>query len=354
MPRHLLPRHLRVGRIDASTLPAADRDLGVLLERYRREGLFQYKTRWLVVDVVRALVLFALGLFVARSHLALGAGILTLAHLNVMWWVHDACHDSVFADPQSARRWGQFASLAFVGTPVRDYQFRTHRIHHAFTNVIGGDHALETGPFVWDKRMLPRTSPTFVRHQAWLWFVLVLPLTYVLFFATAIHQCAKARQGWPIALTALRWTVVIGVAVATSQPLLSVTLPVFAAAYLLALISGLNHFHLPMGAVLDGSFARASTTVTQNMVETNPIVTWLVGGLNFHIEHHLFATMPRHNYRVIAGDVRALCRAHGLPYNTCTVVEAIEQLVHKLRDPFDAPPRPTSPSFSERPSASGS
>ncbi|KAI3370689.1 hypothetical protein L3Q82_007245 [Scortum barcoo] len=41
---------------------------------------------------------------------------------------------------------------------------------------------------------------------------------------------------------------------------------------------------------------------------------WFSGHLNFQIEHHLFPTMPRHNYHRVAPLVHALCEKHGVPY----------------------------------------
>ncbi|KAG8131113.1 putative Fatty acid desaturase 1 protein, partial [Naja naja] len=34
---------------------------------------------------------------------------------------------------------------------------------------------------------------------------------------------------------------------------------------------------------------------------------WFTGHLNFQIEHHLFPTMPRHNYYKVAPLVKSLC-----------------------------------------------
>lgn len=55
------------------------------------------------------------------------------------------------------------------------------------------------------------------------------------------------------------------------------------------------------------------------------------GGLNYQIEHHLFPSMPRHNYRKIAGRVRALCAKHDLPYECVGMGQAIKLVVGHLR-----------------------
>ena len=37
----------------------------------------------------------------------------------------------------------------------------------------------------------------------------------------------------------------------------------------------------------------------------NPVLTWVLGGLNYQIEHHLFPRLPHTLYPKIAGIVRA-------------------------------------------------
>ena len=74
--------------------------------------------------------------------------------------------------------------------------------------------------------------------------------------------------------------------------------------------------------------------MTQNLRERGPFWRWFTGGLNFHIEHHFFATMPRRNYPVISAEIQAFCKDHGLPYHTCSVFEALAALWHKLNHPF--------------------
>jgi fatty acid desaturase len=248
-----------------------------------------------------------------------------------MWWVHDVAHNSVFANKKRAQRWAELASVVFVGTPVLDYQQVVHRLHHGFTNVIGADQALETGPVVWDERMRERSILGFIPFQALAWFLLVLPMTFPIFLATAVVARAKKRDYAKLGWLAARWAVV---ALLLANHLALLIVPVLAAGYLLALTSSLNHFHKPMTDTLERSFGPSVMHVTQNLAHTGGLITWLTGGLNFHIEHHLFATMPRHNYRVIAPEVRAYCERHGLPYSTCTLGEAVGALWTKLRRPF--------------------
>jgi linoleoyl-CoA desaturase len=53
---------------------------------------------------------------------------------------------------------------------------------------------------------------------------------------------------------------------------------------------------------------------TVDFAREDRLVSWLVGGLNFQIEHHLFPTLSHVNYPAIAGVVEATCKEYGVPY----------------------------------------
>ena len=54
---------------------------------------------------------------------------------------------------------------------------------------------------------------------------------------------------------------------------------------------------------------------TQN-VDTTWYDGWFHGGLQYQIEHHLFAGVPRHNLPKIKPWVIEFCEKHGLPYQS--------------------------------------
>jgi fatty acid desaturase len=340
LPR--IPKKLKVGTIDQATLRPADRDLRAVWADFRARGLFVYKRWWFALDLVRGLGLFMLGWLVMDASPALAFAALLIARLNVMWWVHDVCHDSVFRDRTVAQRWAEMMSILFVGTSVLEYQYVVHRIHHGFTNTIGADQAIETGPVVWHQLMRARTSDTFVPVQSWFWFLVVLPLTLPYFMYIGLRHAIRERAVWVLLGVAARWGLGL---FAFWDHLIVFVGPSLLSAYLLGLTASLNHFHRPMSATADWNFARSVTCVTQNLGATNRVSAWLLGGLSFHIEHHFFATMPRRNYRRIAPEIRAFCARHGLPYHSVSVLQAIASLWRKLRNPYDDNAPPSRPSM---------
>lgn len=337
-----LPKKLRVGQIDPNTLRPVDQELRSMWTDFRARGLFVYKKRWLALDFVRGLGFFIVGWLCMDRLPALAFISLLVGRLNVMWWVHDVCHDSVFTDKKVAHRWAEMMSLAFVGTPVLDYQYIVHRIHHGFTNTIGADQAINTGPVVWHQLMRARTSDTFVPIQSLFWFLVVLPLTLPYFLFIGVQRAIVERRYWTMFLVVLRWSVALW---GFWDHLLLLFIPTFLAGYILGLTASLNHFHRPMSDTADWNFARSVTCVTQNLTATNRVSAWLLGGLTYHIEHHFFATMPRRNYRVITNEVREFCKRNRLEYSEVSLVHAIGNLWRKLRRPFDDGAPPSRPSM---------
>ena len=59
--------------------------------------------------------------------------------------------------------------------------------------------------------------------------------------------------------------------------------------------------------------------LTSRNVRGSRFVDFLLGGLNYQIEHHLFPNMPRPNLRHAQPLVRAFCRQHHLPYTESTL-----------------------------------
>lgn len=53
---------------------------------------------------------------------------------------------------------------------------------------------------------------------------------------------------------------------------------------------------------------------TTSNVTSNVFNDWFSGHLNYQIEHHLFPTMPRHNFRNVAPYVKSLCKKYGINY----------------------------------------
>ncbi len=64
-----------------------------------------------------------------------------------------------------------------------------------------------------------------------------------------------------------------------------------------------------------GEWYWMQTMATSNY-EVPRFLSQLCGGLDNHIEHHLFPALPPERTRQIAADVRKICERHGVPYKS--------------------------------------
>jgi linoleoyl-CoA desaturase len=52
-----------------------------------------------------------------------------------------------------------------------------------------------------------------------------------------------------------------------------------------------------------------------NFSRDSRVITWLVGGLNFQIEHHLFPRVCHIHYPAISRVIETTCVEYGVPYH---------------------------------------
>jgi linoleoyl-CoA desaturase len=65
---------------------------------------------------------------------------------------------------------------------------------------------------------------------------------------------------------------------------------------------------------IETAWAVHQVQTTVDFARGNRILTWLVGGLNFQIEHHLFPHICHVHYPALAGIVEQTCNEFGIRY----------------------------------------
>lgn len=100
---------------------------------------------------------------------------------------------------------------------------------------------------------------------------------------------------------------------------LAVQLGVFG--FYLGAAFALNHIGMPLvPARLKLDFLRRQVLVSRN-ISGGPVMSVLMGGLNYQVEHHLFPSMARPHLRKAAPLVRAHCAEIGVPYTQISLLQ---------------------------------
>jgi fatty acid desaturase len=79
--------------------------------------------------------------------------------------------------------------------------------------------------------------------------------------------------------------------------------------------------------------------LTSRNVRGSWLVDYVLGGLNYQIEHHLFPNMPRPNLHRAQPLIQAFCEQHGLDYTEASLFGSYAEAVRHLHT-VGAPLRP--------------
>lgn len=66
---------------------------------------------------------------------------------------------------------------------------------------------------------------------------------------------------------------------------------------------------------MENNWAVHQLLTTSDFSPRNRVLSWLIGGLNFQIEHHLFPNISHVHCHRISGLVKAMAEKYGLPYH---------------------------------------
>ena len=322
-----------------------------LSRQIKQAGLLDRRRGWYAAKIGLNLLLLAGGW---AAFAILGESwwqLVTAAYLAVVFTQiafvgHDAGHRQIFGARRATDLVGLVHANPLVGISF-GWWVGKHDRHHSNPNHedldpdIGIAALAFTAGQVRDKRGLVRVV---ARYQALLFFPLLL--LEAAHLHTASVKAVLRGAGRANAVEALLLLVHVAGYVTA---LLLVLPPLQAVAFALVQqgLFGLylgctfapNHKGMPV--VADGEeldFLRRQVLTSRN-VRGSRVVDFVLGGLNYQIEHHLFPNMPRPNLRRAQPLVRAFCSQHNIPSTEATMFGSYAEALRHLHT-VGAPLRP--------------
>jgi linoleoyl-CoA desaturase len=258
-------------------------------------------------------------------------GLIAGIGFNVM---HDGSHGSF-----STNKWINriaASSISLLGANHFMWNMKHNMIHHSFTNIDGVDDDIEIG-------ILMRMAPTQKRlkmhkfQHFYFWFLYMLLYVFWIFFTDYKKYFSRKIGNVPLKKMSFLdhfefWSVKL------YHAAIFIVLPIYAVGWLSWLV-GFIVMSMVAGFVLSIVFQLAHTVeqtafpvadfeshkmpdefaahqikTTANFATRNKLVSWLVGGLNFQIEHHLFPKISHVHYPAISNIVRKVCAEYQLQY----------------------------------------
>ncbi|MFC8680583.1 fatty acid desaturase family protein [Microbacterium ureisolvens] len=280
------------------------------------------------------------------------AGVLGILFTQVAFLGHEAAHRQILS---SGRANDRLARLLANGVVGMSYSWWTskHTRHHANPNRVGKDPDIEVDTISFldaDAAGARGIRRLITRRQGWLFFPLLTLEGLNLHFLGLRHlvgrEAVKGRWtelGLIAARFAVIWTpVFVFLPLGMAFAFLGVQLAVFGV-YMGASFAP-NHKGMPVIAK-DAKLDFFSKQVrTSRNVSGGWWATWLMGGLNYQVEHHLFPNMPRPHLARAREIVIEQCRALDVPYAETTlwrsygiVIGYLNRVGLAARDPFDCP-----------------
>jgi fatty acid desaturase len=307
-------------------------DYAVLIKTVRGAGLLDRRP---LSYTIRGLL--TLGFYAATCVVVVWVGnswyqLITAAVFGLAWGQvaflgHDAGHQAIFASRRLNDVLGRTLGNLLIGLSF-GWWVDKHNRHHANPNHEDHDPDIGDGVLAFTTtQAAKRTGPLsrFVaRRQAWLFFPLLtfegvsLHIDSVVAVTTGKSRSARggSRRYETIGL--------IVHAVFYFAFLLLVMSPEKAVAFAalhqavwgLYMGSTFAPNHKGMAIIAPGEnvdYLRRQVLTSRN-VRGGVITDFVLGGLNYQIEHHLFPNMPRASLRHAQPIVRAHCEALGVPY----------------------------------------
>jgi linoleoyl-CoA desaturase len=248
---------------------------------------------------------------------------------------HDAIHGAF-----SGKDWvNRLLSHTFNFNGASAYMWsKMHNTaHHTFTNVHGYDEDVESVPLL---RLSPSTKKMgvhkFQHFYSFAFYCLatiswVFAKDYVKFFKNQVGNFGgkphpKEEYFWLFFYKAINYTLflvlpLIVLPYAWYQILTGFVLMHLVSGFYLAIVFMLAHIvedtHFPIpqqNGTLENTWAVHQMYTTADFAERSLMASYLTGGLNLQVEHHLFPNICSIHYRNLAPIVQATAKEHGVPY----------------------------------------
>jgi len=307
-----------------------------------QKGFFKPDYSFYVLYFLHILVLellaWCIAYYYTESSVAWYAVIMLLAisQIQAGWLQHDFGHLSVF----SSRKWNNAAHHVTIsilkGASSAWWKVR-HTRHHAKTNVLFKDPDVSNQPlFLFGPAMVrQKLGWVLTPLQTWYWWIIGPPMVTTFLFVFQNLQF-MFQHGCYLDLF---WVVVFFVRIFGAYVPLYGLWDVLKLYFSFRLIESLwftwttSMSHLPMSIECDQQldWVNQHLSTTQN-VTGNFFNDWWSGHLNYQVEHHLFPSMPRHNYRQVHEQyVKPFCARHGLVLHVRPLLGAYWDVVRALR-----------------------
>lgn len=252
---------------------------------------------------------------------------------NVM---HDGAHGSYSTNTKVNAIMG-FA-LNVMGGNVDIWKQKHNVNHHTYTNIEGLDDDIDVKPFMRIHTSQKKNPMHSFQHIYW---VLLYGLTYIFWvYYNDFHKYfrRKVSEYTPInkmsfgkhfvfwfskAVYTFFFIIFPGMYIGWTEMIIGYLTMGYVTGVMIAVVFQLAHVVEQTSFVdptqtsfsVEDEWAVHQLNTTANFATHNKFLNWLLGGLNFQVEHHLFPRISHVHYPQLNKIVKDTCKEFGISYN---------------------------------------
>jgi linoleoyl-CoA desaturase len=313
---------------------------------FEENQISRFGNRNMVVKTVFMFTLF----FV--PYLVMITGMVTQPWLIALCWVvmgfgtagiglsvmHDANHRS-YSKNQKVNRILAY-SLNMVGGFYANWQHQHNTMHHGFTNIDGHDEDIDAGEILRFSPNQPLKKIHRYQH-IYAWFLYgLMTITWSInkdfkqlfgYLKNGVKLSREKSNGQLITELFISKAIYYGYLLVLPMILLPIAwwmvlilyfVMHFISGFSLAVIFQTAHvmpslaYPLPdEKGHISKNWAVHQLMTTTNYAPNNRVLSWLIGALNYQVEHHLFPAICHVHYRKLSAIVRETAKEYGVPYH---------------------------------------
>ncbi|XP_045412750.1 fatty acid desaturase 2-like protein FADS2B [Lemur catta] len=267
------------------------------------------------------------------------AFLLVISQAQSILLQHDAGHLSIFKKSKWNHLLQKFLMCHLKGLSGNWWNY-LHSLHHVKTNDYTKDPDARMGPLFVLGDLQPveygKKKIKYINYekQHLYFYVVMLPLLMPAHANLKSFRMMYLKRDWGdiawVSSFYIRHFITFGPFYGIFGTLLLIYFVKFLESPWFTCITQMSHIPMKMSVEENQDWLTTQVLTTCN-VEQSFFNDWFTGHLNFQIEHHLFPTMPRHNYHKVAPLVRSLCAKHGLQYVNKPMLTAFGDIVRALK-----------------------
>jgi delta8-fatty-acid desaturase len=338
-------KHRRpVGTYNRDNIDEAGKRFADLLVVFQEKGFFKTSMPWYAMKFAITFLLLGVCVYLVTQRSEwyfhyLGAVFLAMFWQQCGFFLHDFMHNQVTHNRHIDQLFGVFFGTTGVGLSSSWWRDE-HFVHHALTNTVDyvkqfWDPQMKEPIWAQDSKLYPfykdniETKLVRIQHYTFLPVCIIIGRLGIIIDSfkqeTRLIEWIAFAAHWTWMLPLLSylpsgWEIFIFYSIASMlQGVLTVQLLV-------------SHYAKEFFYMEDICNVQDwyKMQIQCNINIKNPIwMDWFHGGLNFHIEHHLYPTMPRHNYREASIYIKKICKDLDIFYDECGWYEAVKRtLIH--------------------------